>query len=83
MMPVPYLPWPANLFSLPHLNVAADSTAPLMRHGKRPTDDHLCVCGCKKKHHMAVSGLEGESGVRRVLWFATMACKNKHLGIGT
>lgn len=77
---VPDLNWPRQLYALPYDAVAAHTTAPL-KQGKARTGDHLCACGCKQKHHMAVSGLEGEHGFRRVLWFATMRCKNRHLGI--
>jgi hypothetical protein len=77
---VPNLPWPANLFSLPHLLVATETTAPLFAGaGKKVLGDKLCTCGCKLPHNNAVSGLEGEAGYRRVNWYRTIGCKNKHL----
>jgi hypothetical protein len=82
MLPVPDLNWPATLFSLPYLNEASNTTAPLFAGaGKKTLGDHLCACGCKLPHKTAVSGLEGNHGHRRVLWFATMRCKSKYLGL--
>jgi hypothetical protein len=80
MRRVPQLNWPARLYAQPYST--ANSTAPLLRSGKSRTDDHLCACGCGKMHHLAISGLEGEQGARRVLWFATMSCKSRYLGTG-
>jgi hypothetical protein len=78
---VPNLPWPQNLFNLPHLMVATETTSPLYGGGKKLLGAHICACGCKQPHNMAVSGLEGGHGFRRVNWYKTLACKNKHLGI--
>ncbi len=80
MQRVPQLNWPANLFAQPFLT--ANHAPALLRSEKPTTGDHLCACGCARMHHMAVSGLEGEQGFRRVLWFATMSCKSKYLGMG-
>lgn len=74
MYMLPALDWPKDLFSA----ARADSALA----GQKPTDAHLCACGCKQRHNLAVSGLEGESGYRRINWYRTIACKNKHLGIG-
>ena len=87
MEPVPQLSWPANLFSLPYLNVAtASSTAPLLGQRKTQTDDHICECGCKQRHNHSVSRVieEEQYGMRtrRVVWYSSLKCRNKDMGIG-
>jgi hypothetical protein len=79
---VPELNWPANLFAQPFLT--ANTTAPLIAGaGKKSTDAQRCACGCGFNHNHAVSALEGEHGSRRVIWFRSMRCKSKYLGLAS
>jgi CXCXC repeat len=73
MAPLPFLDWPLDLFAAAHAAAAALSPprTPLF-------NEKNCACGCNQKHNRAVSALEGEGDNRRVLWFRTIACKNKH-----
>lgn len=73
MAPLPYLDWPQDLFAAAH---AAAAALPAPRTPR--FNENNCACGCNQKHNRAVSALEGESGNRRVLWFRSIACKNKH-----
>jgi len=73
MAPLPYLDWPTDLFAAAH---AAAAALPAPRTPR--FNENNCACGCNQKHNRAVSALEGESGNRRVLWFRSIACKNKH-----
>lgn len=83
MQRVKDLNWPLQLFAEPYLSSAnSNSTAPLLAKGKTRTDQYLCDCACKRKHHMSVSGLEGDHGFRVIRWFSTIECKNKYFGIG-
>lgn len=77
---VPNLPWPTNLFSMPHLLVATDTTAPLRRGRAGVAKASKCWCNCGRNHAMAVSGLEKEGPLNIVRWFATSQCKNKYFG---
>lgn len=79
MLMLPVLDWDTNLFE----DIVAehkDTTAPLFAPQRSTAD--LCACGCGIRHNHAVSGLEGEHGSRRVNWYRSMMCKNKHLHIG-
>ena len=81
------LNWPANLFSLPYLNVAtASGTAPLLAGaGKKSTSDHLCACNCKLPHMNAVSRVierDAPFGYNRsVAWYRNLDHRNKHAGL--
>jgi hypothetical protein len=76
MAPLPFLDWPPDLFAAAHA-----AAAPPVRQVPQVSENN-CACGCNQRHNQAVSGLEGDSGNRRVLWFRSIACKNKHAGIG-
>ena len=73
MAPLPFLDWPPDLFAAAHAAVAASPAAHTL-----PFNENNCACGCNLKHNRAVSAVDGEGGNRRVLWFRTIACKNKH-----
>ena len=76
--PLPFLDWPTDLFA--RANAVARATPPA--NTRRRRNEKNCVCGCNQQHNQAVSAVENENGQRRVLWFRTMACRNKHMGIG-
>jgi hypothetical protein len=75
MAPLPFLDWPADLFAEAHA-----AAAPLIERKPRASGT-FCTCGCNQKHNSAVSALEGDDGNQRVLWFRSIACKNRHMGI--
>lgn len=79
MLMLPALDWRPDLFE-DIVSQNRDTTAPLF--APKRVDTASCGCGCGIKHNHAVSGLEGEHGSRRVVWFRTIGCKNKHFGIG-
>jgi hypothetical protein len=72
----PQLNWPGDAFA--EANVAAISTAPLLKRGKIRTAEHLCRCGCKLPHNHAVSRLTGDHGSRRVLWYRHADHRARH-----
>lgn len=74
MLMVPALNWPKDLYSS-----ASDSS---VQFAPKKVDTAKCQCGCGFNHNHAVSGLEGEAGSRRVVWFSNMRCRNKYFGIG-
>lgn len=76
MAPLPFLDWPADLFARAH------AAAPLTAAAKRKNSDTNCACGCNQRHNRAVSWLEDDDGARHVLWFRSIACMNKHMGVG-
>ena len=72
MAPLPFLDWPPDLFAAAHAALAASASA------RTPTfNENNCACGCNQKHNRAVSAVQGDGGNRRVLWFRTIACKNR------
>ena len=74
MAPLPFLDWPADLFARAHAASLSRVTA------KPRTSETNCACGCNQKHNTAVSWLEDDDGTRRVIWFRSIACMNKHMG---
>lgn len=76
------LNWPLQLFH--DYTVAVNGTGSLSV-GTKQIDDHLCKCGCRKPHHHAVSRVveETQYGVntRYVAWYASMDCRNRHMGL--
>lgn len=40
-------------------------------------DPTRCSCGCMVRHNNAVSRVVGEAGHRRVVWYASLRCRNK------
>jgi hypothetical protein len=74
MAPLPFLDWPPDLFAAAHAAAAASLVPPMS-----PSNENKCACGCNQSHNRAVSAVIGESGDRRVLWFRTIACKNKRI----
>jgi hypothetical protein len=72
----PQLNRPGDAFA--EANVAASSTAPLLRRGKVLTAEYLCQCGCKLPHNYAVSRLTGDQSNRRVLWYRHIDHRNRH-----
>jgi hypothetical protein len=78
MAPLPFLDWPPDLFAEAH---AVRFTAPGVSLKQR-SNENICACGCNQRHNRAVSRLEDKGGDRRVVWFRTIGCKNKYLGIG-
>ena len=76
MAPLPFLDWPADLFARAHAVATPPATA------KRRGSGTKCACGCNQRHNRAVSWLEDDDGVRQVVWFRSVACMNKHMGVG-
>jgi hypothetical protein len=74
--PLPFLDWPIDLFA--RANAAVRATPPTSIRRRRIEKN--CTCGCNQKHNLAVSAVEEEDGQRRVLWFRTIACRNRHMG---
>jgi hypothetical protein len=74
MAPLPFLDWPPDLFAAAH--AAASPVRPIQK-----SNENYCACGCNQRHNRAVSALEEDGGDRRVLWFRTIACKNRHIRI--
>jgi hypothetical protein len=72
----PQLDGPNDPFA--DVNMAASSTAPLLRNGKPQTGDHLCRCGCKLTHNCAVSRLTGGHEDRHVIWYRHVDHRNRH-----
>jgi len=73
MAPLPFLDWPPDLFAAAHAAVEAAPAPRTLRF-----NENNRACGCNQKHYRAVSAVEGEDGNRRVLWFRTIGCKNRH-----
>jgi hypothetical protein len=64
MMHLPTLDWPPDLFK------AKDNLVV----------ERLCACSCGRPHNNAVSRVvDGRAG-KRILWYRTMCCRNKHRG---
>lgn len=85
MMQVPILDWSPSLFE-DIVTESKDTTAPLFAGGsKKPTDDHLCRCGCKQRHNHAVSRVVAHDGPfgysRHIAWYRNLSCRNKHVGL--
>lgn len=76
MAPVPYLDWPADLFTA--ANISAIRSISLLID-KLKSDARFCACGCGFPHQMAVSGLDGEHGNRSIVWFRTTRCKSAYM----
>lgn len=74
MMMMPALDWGKGL--------AVNTPSSPGPSSPRKVDTSKCACGCGFSHNSAVSGLEGDSSARRVLWFRTMRCKNKYFKVG-
>lgn len=81
MFKVPQLNWPSNLFYHPldFLVEAHDRNAPLFV--SKTTAEHLCACRCGFPHNHAISRVLGDSGARRVVWYRSQSCRNKHAGL--
>ncbi len=49
------------------------------------TDDgsgtRCCASQCTRSHNHAVSRVVGKHGSRRVLWYCTIACRNRHAAL--
>jgi hypothetical protein len=64
MMRLPTLDWSPDLF------IAKEGFL----------DERLCACGCGRPHNNAVSRVvEGRAG-KRIFWYRTRSCRNKHKG---
>jgi hypothetical protein len=81
---LPDLDWPVNAFNQPmkvedlFLEMASDSPVPKI--GRIP-DPMKCENPlCPQRHNHAVSRVIGGDGSRRVLWFCSVRCLNKHRG---
>lgn len=52
-----------------------NSTAPLL---KKVESSLLCSCSCGFPHHLAVSRVIGDVNNRKVLWYRSYQCRDKH-----
>ena len=60
----------------------ADCPTDLFGANDRSCDARLCACGCGNPHNNAVSRVvEGQTG-KKILWYRTMNCRNKHASGG-
>lgn len=77
MEQLPMLEWPTDLFS------AVNGTQIVQT--KKP-DETICSCGCKQPHRNNVSRVVSSDGFgttsRKIAWYRSMECRNKHMGIG-